>query len=265
MFLGVDIGSSSSKAVVLDGEHKIVSTAVINIGTGTHGPEKSVAAALSQAKLEASEIDFTVVTGYGRITYEYADKQITEISCHGKGAFFLAPQAKTIIDIGGQDAKIIRLDGTGKIDNFVMNEKCAAGTGRFLEVMARILDCKIGELSDLARNSTKELTISSTCTVFAESEVISQLSAGAAKEDVAQGAHRSVAKRIAGLAGRVGIRSDVVMTGGVALNDSMVATLSQEIGQPIFVVPLPQLVGAVGAALYAAEFYKKQLVNTFLK
>ncbi|MDR3573862.1 MAG: acyl-CoA dehydratase activase [Anaerolineaceae bacterium] len=257
MFLGIDIGSSSSKAVIMDAENRIISTAVINTGTGTHGPEKAVASALSQADLEISQIAFTVVTGYGRITYEKADKQITEISCHGKGAAFLAPQAKTIIDIGGQDAKVIRIDTNGKIENFVMNEKCAAGTGRFLEVMARILEIEIGELSALASRSAKEITISSTCTVFAESEVISQLAADAAKADVAQGVHRSVAKRVSGLALRIGIRPAVVMTGGVALNDSMVATLSQEIGQPVCVVPLPQMVGAVGAALYAAEAYKK--------
>jgi len=264
MFLGVDIGSSSSKAVVLDEKQQIIATAVINTGTGTHGPEKAVMAALLQAKLGATEIKFTVATGYGRITYEKADKQVTEISCHGKGATFLAPQARTVIDIGGQDAKIIRIDDTGKIENFVMNDKCAAGTGRFLEVMARILDCKIGELSAFARNSTQEISISSICTVFAESEVISQLAAGAAKEDVAQGVHQSVAKRVAGLANRIGIRPDIVMTGGVALNDSMVATLSQELKQNIAVVPFPQLVGAVGAALYAAEFYRKQLVKTLL-
>jgi len=256
MFLGVDIGSSSSKAVILDEQKNILSSAVINTGTGTLGPEKAVVAALEQARLTTADIKYTVVTGYGRITYDKADKQITEISCHGRGAFFLAPQAKTIIDIGGQDAKIIRLENTGKIEKFVMNEKCAAGTGRFLEVMARILDCGIGELSDLALRATKEITISSTCTVFAESEVISQLAAGAAKEDVAQGAHRSVANRIAGLAARIGVRQEVVMTGGVALNTSMVACLAQEIGQNISVLPMAQVIGALGAAIYAAEAKK---------
>lgn len=256
MFLGVDIGSSSSKAVILDEQKKVLSTAVINTGTGTQGPEKAVVTALEQARLTTADIQYTVVTGYGRITYDKADKQITEISCHGRGAFFLAPQAKTIIDIGGQDAKIIRLDNTGKIEKFVMNEKCAAGTGRFLEVMARILDCGIGELSNLALRATKEITISSTCTVFAESEVISQLAAGAAKEDVAQGAHRSVANRIAGLAARIGVRQEVVMTGGVALNTSMVACLAQEIGQNISVLPMAQVIGALGAAIYAAEAKK---------
>lgn len=253
MFLGVDIGSSSSKAVILNEQKEVRASAVINTGTGTRGPEKAVATALEEAELIISDIKYTVVTGYGRITYDKADRQITEISCHGRGAFFLAPQAKTIIDIGGQDAKIIRLDNNGRIENFVMNEKCAAGTGRFLEVMARILDCGIGELSDLSMRATKALAISSTCTVFAESEVISQLAAGAAKEDVAQGAHRSVANRIAGLAARIGVRQKVVMTGGVALNASMVACLAQEIGHEISVLPMSQVVGALGAALYAVE------------
>jgi predicted CoA-substrate-specific enzyme activase len=165
------------------------------------------------------------------------------------------PDARTIIDIGGQDAKVIRLGDKGKVENFVMNEKCAAGTGRFLEVMARIFDCKIGELSALAEGATNEVKISNICTVFAESEVISQLSAGAALPDVANGAHQAVAQRVAGLANRLGIIPKVVMTGGVALNKSMVSALAKGINAEISVTPNPQTVGAVGAALYALETF----------
>lgn len=255
MFLGLDIGSSSSKAVILRADGLIAAKAVVNTGTGTLGPDKVVEKALLDAGLAASEIAYSVVTGYGRINYSLANKQITEISCHAKGVAYLNPSAKTVIDIGGQDAKVIRLVNNGKIDNFVMNDKCAAGTGRFLEVMARILDCSIDELSGLAERSTEAITISNTCTVFAESEVISRLAAGAKREDVARGAHVAVAKRVAGLANRIGVKSEVVMSGGVALNLSVVAALEKEIGDKVFIVENPQVVGALGAALFAKELY----------
>jgi predicted CoA-substrate-specific enzyme activase len=257
MFLGIDIGSSSSKAVILDQELKQLANTVVNTGTGTQGPEKAVASALLQAGLEREQILRTVVTGYGRMTYENADKQITEITCHGKGVAFLVPAARTVIDIGGQDAKVIRLNETGGIENFVMNDKCAAGTGRFLEVMARILDCGIEELAALAEKATEEVNISSTCTVFAESEIISQLATGAKKENVARGAHKSVAKRVAGLASRIGVKPEITMTGGVALNKGVVEALEKELGAPITVIENPQSAGALGAALYAAELETK--------
>ena len=230
---------------------------MFNTGAGTQGPEKAVGAALREAGISGDEIKFSVVTGYGRMTYDKADKQITEITCHARGAAHMIPSARTVIDIGGQDAKVIRLDKDGKVENFVMNEKCAAGTGRFLEVMARILDCSIGNLSSLSENASEEIIISNTCTVFAESEVISQLSSGAKRENVAQGAHKSVAKRVAGLGSRIGLAPDVVMTGGVALNKGVVAALEKEIGQKITVVENPQIIGAIGAALYALETASK--------
>lgn len=255
MFLGIDVGSSSSKAVVINDERKIVAKAVVNLGTGTRGPEKAVEAVLKEAGIDREKILFSVVTGYGRITYKNADKQVTEISCHGKGVAYLEPNARTIIDIGGQDAKVIKMDENGRVENFVMNEKCAAGTGRFLDVMARILDCGIENISDLAERATEEITINNICTVFAESEVISQLAAGAIAENVANGAHIAVAKRVAGLAMRIGIKPEVVMTGGVALNKSLVAALEREIDAKIKVATNPQIVGAVGAALYAFETF----------
>ena len=238
----------------MNARREILGQAVINTGTGTQGPEKAVAAALAEAGLTREAIKTSVVTGYGRITYQQADKQITEISCHAKGIAFLMPGARTVIDIGGQDAKVIKLDDNGRVENFVMNEKCAAGTGRFLEVMARILDCGIENLAALSEQATEEIIISNTCTVFAESEVISQLAAGARRENVAKGAHKAVAKRVAGLGSRMGIRPQVVMTGGVALNRGVVKALEQEIGETITVAHDPQMIGAVGAALYATEY-----------
>ncbi|MGA3086366.1 MAG: acyl-CoA dehydratase activase [Thermodesulfobacteriota bacterium] len=257
VFLGIDIGSSSSKAVILNEQKKILGKAVINTGAGTQGPEKAVSAVLQEAGISREQVKASVVTGYGRIAYDKADKQITEISCHAKGAIHLMPNARTVIDIGGQDAKVIRLDENGRVENFVMNDKCAAGTGRFLEVMARILDCGIEGLSSLSKNATEEIIISNTCTVFAESEVISQLAAGAKRENVARGVHKAVAKRVAGLGSRMGLVPDIIMTGGVALNKGVVSALEQEIGKKITIVSDPQLVGAMGAALYALDMASK--------
>ena len=253
MFLGVDIGSSSSKAVLLDPEGRVLARSVVNMGTGTKGVDMSVGEALERAGIGMDQVAYSIVTGYGRMTYTGADAQITEITCHARGVAFMEPQARTVIDIGGQDAKAIRLGPDGRVDNFVMNEKCAAGTGRFLEVMARVLGCGIGSLSDLARASTRKVAISSICTVFAESEVISQLASGARIEDVAQGAHAAIAKRVSGMATRVGVQPGVVMTGGVALNESIVNALSGDLGFPITVPESPQTMGALGAALFAKE------------
>ena len=184
-YLGVDIGSSSSKAVVLDKQSNIRGSHIVNLGTGSKGPGLAIEGALSAAGISRSDITKTVVTGYGRMIFEGADRQITEISCHARGAKFMVPGAHTVIDIGGQDAKVIRVKSDGRVENFVMNDKCAAGTGRFLEVMARVLDVDIAGLSELAKQGADGVNISSTCTVFAESEMISQLAAGKSIEDVA--------------------------------------------------------------------------------
>lgn len=256
MYLGVDVGSSSSKAVILNAKGEVVGESVINVGTGSKAPEQVIKEALDQAGLEAKNICKTVVTGYGRMTFKGADKQITEISCHAKGVNKIFPEARTIIDIGGQDAKVIRLSRDGKVDSFAMNEKCAAGTGRFLEVMARVLDCELEELSELAEKSTENVVISSMCTVFAESEVISQLAEGRKPENVALGAHRAIAERVEGLCKRVGILPEVVMTGGVALNPSVVQALEDLIGVKIKKPENPQSVGALGAAEYAMNLDK---------
>lgn len=258
MFLGIDIGSSSSKAALMDNSGKLLGTKVVNIGTGTNGIEIALSELLKEQDCNEDEILYTVATGYGRMTYTKADAQITEISCHARGVVSLYPQARSIIDIGGQDAKAIRLNSAGKVDNFAMNEKCAAGTGRFFEVMARVLNCRIDELAQLAAQAESSVPISSVCTVFAESEVISQLAGGAKPEEVAKGAHQSVAKRVAGLCSRMGMASQVVMTGGVALNSSMVKAMSDEIGLDIIVPENPQVMGAIGAADYAREKYLAQ-------
>lgn len=251
--LGIDIGSASSKVVILHDGKEIVSSAVVSVGTGTSGPDRALEAALLESKLDLQRIDRIIATGYGRNNYEKAHKQVSEITCHAKGVLHLIPTAKTIIDIGGQDAKVIRVSGKGLVSNFVMNEKCAAGTGRFLEVMSRVLEVDINDMGKIGQASQSIVPISSTCTVFAESEVISQLASGQDRAGVVAGIHQSVAKRIAGLAARLGILPDVVMTGGVAKNPGVVEALKKELKTNVIVSPISQLTGALGAAIIAYE------------
>ncbi len=257
MFLGIDIGSSSTKVAIVNDKKELVAVSIVNLGTGTKAHEKVVKDALEKANAIKEDIKYTIATGYGRLGYQDADKQITEITCHAKGVAFLDKDAKTIIDIGGQDAKVIKLTDGGQVENFVMNEKCAAGTGRFIEVMARVLGCSLDDLSPLADKSTKSLSINNVCTVFAESEVISRLSAGEELADVARGANVAIAKRVAGMCNRVGYGGKVVMTGGVALSSNLVQAMSVELNTPVTVVENCQCVGAVGSALYAYEIYNK--------
>ncbi|MGN1413350.1 MAG: acyl-CoA dehydratase activase [Anaerovoracaceae bacterium] len=257
MFLGIDIGSSSTKVAILNEKKELAGVAIMNLGTGTNAYEEVIAEALQQAGTSLKNIRYTVATGYGRVNYKDADKQITEITCHAKGVTYLIGGARTIVDIGGQDAKVIKLDEQGKVENFVMNEKCAAGTGRFLEVMARVLGCGLDDLSDLADQATKEISINNTCTVFAESEVISRLASGEAAANVARGAHVAIAKRVMGMCNRLGYEPNVVMTGGVALNRNMVDSLSREMKHDIAVVPHCQAAGAIGAAVFAYEIMNK--------
>ncbi|AUN18105.1 2-hydroxyglutaryl-CoA dehydratase [Clostridium botulinum] len=251
--MGLDIGSTTSKGVIIKDGKEIVSSVLVPVGTGTSGPLKLIKELKEKSNLTEKDIEKTVVTGYGRIQYKDADKQISELSCHAKGVAFLIPGARTIIDIGGQDAKAMKLNDKGKLINFIMNDKCAAGTGRFLDVMAGVLETDVSKLGEISEKSTKEVSISSTCTVFAESEVISHLSANAKKEDIVAGIHTSVVRRVSTLAMRVGIEDQVVMVGGVARNKGIVKAMEKELGHDIKVPELAQLTGALGAAIYAFE------------
>ena len=255
--LGIDIGSTASKCVMLADGKEIVAKSLISVGAGTSGPQRAISEVLEQAGKTKDEMAFVLATGYGRNSLEeIADAQMSELSCHAKGATFLFPQVHTVVDIGGQDVKILQVEN-GVMTNFVMNDKCAAGTGRFLDVMARVLEVKVQDLGMLGAQSTKQVEISSTCTVFAESEVISQLSMGTDKRDIINGIHRSVASRVAGLAHRVGIRDQVVMTGGVAQNSGVVKALEESLGHEVHISPLTQYNGALGAALFAYQKYQK--------
>ncbi len=256
--MGIDVGSASSKVVILKDGKDIVAAEVVQVGTGSSGPKKAMEMAFEASGLKQEDISFTVATGYGRFSLDNADKQVSEISCHAKGIYFLVPTARTIIDIGGQDAKAIRLDNKGGIKQFFMNDKCAAGTGRFIEVMARVLETTLDEMAGLDELATETAPISSTCTVFAESEVISQLSKGTSRNNIAKGVHMSVASRACGLAYRGGLEKDVVFTGGVARNAGVVRAVSSVLKTDVIVAPNPQTTGALGAALFAYEAAQKK-------
>lgn len=251
--LGIDIGSTASKCVALKDGKEIVGRSLIPVGAGTSGPGRAIAQVLENCGLKREDMGFVLATGYGRNSLDIVDKQMSELSCHARGANFLFPKVHTVIDIGGQDAKVLQIGDGGTLINFVMNDKCAAGTGRFLDVMSRVLEVEVGDLADLGAQSKNHVEISSTCTVFAESEVISQLAQNTDKCDIIDGIHRSVAGRVAGLARRVGIRQDVVMTGGVARNYGVLQALEKELNTEIHTSPLAQFNGALGAALFAFD------------
>lgn len=261
--LGIDVGSTASKCIILKDGKEIVAKSLIDVGAGTSGPQRAIEAVLEEAGMKSEDMAYTLATGYGRTSLMdgIADKQMSELSCHAKGAAFLFPNVHTVIDIGGQDVKVLHIDN-GAMTNFQMNDKCAAGTGRFLDVMARVLEVKVEDLGRLGAMSRKKVGISSTCTVFAESEVISQLAMGTDKCDIIDGIHRSVAHRVTGLAHRIGVVPDVVMTGGVAQNEGVVKALQNELGCPIKTSPLTQYNGALGAALLAWQAASRRQSNS---
>lgn len=246
-WVGVDIGSLTVKVAVLDEDARLTFAKVVP--TGRSGLE----AAKSLLTEVAASRRFVVVTGYGRVGMDDADLQVSEITCHARGAAHLFPDVGTIIDVGGQDSKVIRVGPGGRVLQFAMNDRCAAGTGRFLEVMARALEVSVEDLDDLAARADQAVPISSTCTVFAESEVVGHLSSGRRVEDIVAGLLDAIATRVAGLARQVGVQPGVVMTGGVALNKGVVRRLETLLATPICVPPNCQVVGALGAALVGLD------------
>ncbi|NTW72617.1 MAG: 2-hydroxyglutaryl-CoA dehydratase [Eubacteriaceae bacterium] len=252
-FLGIDIGSTTSKCILLNSQREIIGSSLVSAGTGTTGPQKAYEDILEKANLTAGDISFTVATGYGRIMFTEANDEMSELSCHAKGVHHIFPDVHTIIDIGGQDAKVISINDAGKVINFVMNDKCAAGTGRFLDVMATILQININDLEIHAREAVRPAKISSTCTVFAESEVISQLSSGENVNNIVAGICESVAGRVASLAKRVGIKEEICMSGGVAKNGGVRDAMSKSLGAKLQYSPKAQYMGALGAALFAYD------------
>jgi predicted CoA-substrate-specific enzyme activase len=252
-FMGIDSGSTSTNAVILDQDKNIISYSILPTGAkALDSAWEAYRIALEKANLRREDISCVVSTGYGRISIPFSDKSVTEITCHGKGAFYLDSGVRTIIDIGGQDSKVIRLDDCGNVVDFVMNDKCSAGTGRFLDVMARVLQVSIEDMAEVVRDFKEDITITSMCTVFAESEVISLIAQNKDKRDIIRGLNRSVASKVASLLGRVGKRAKYIMTGGVAKNNGVVYEIENKIQEKIIIPFEPQIVGALGAALIAA-------------
>jgi predicted CoA-substrate-specific enzyme activase len=252
--MGIDSGSSSTCAVIMDRERHVLASALIRTGAGSvQSAEKVRQQALEKAGLKAADIARTVSTGYGRVSIPFADAEVTEITCHARGARYYNPEVRTILDIGGQDSKAIRLNEKGDVVDFAMNDKCAAGTGRFLENMAKVLEVPLAQLGDLSMRSTHAIEITSQCTVFAESEVVSLVAQNEKKEDIIAALHRSVASRACALLKRVNLEAPCMMSGGVALNKGMVKAVEEKTGMRFSVAPDPEIVGAVGACLAALD------------
>lgn len=256
-FAGIDSGSTSTDVVILNRDREIVTDIILPTGAGAAiGAERALEEALKHAGLERNDIDALVTTGYGRTAIEQGDKSITEITCHARGAHYLDPEVRTVIDIGGQDSKVIRLNEDGSVANFVMNDKCAAGTGRFLEMMARTMEMSLDEMSVTGLEYGEDITISSMCTVFAESEVVSLIAQNKATDDIVHGLNKAVAAKTASLAKRVGGAEKYMMTGGVSKNKGLVKTLEERLGTELVISDKAQLCGALGAALFAADMVK---------
>jgi len=251
---GVDVGSTQTKAVLIDENGKMCGKALIDTGAHVvHAAEESFAQALQAAGVEEEEVEYVVGTGYGRYRVTFGNTQVTEISCHGRGAVHMFPNTRTVVDMGGQDTKAIRVTPVGEILDFCMNDKCAAGTGRFLGAAASALELELSDLGPLALKSKRPVRISTTCTVFAESEVLSWLGKGKKIEDILWGVHQSIAMRTVGLMRRVGIEDEVTFTGGVTRNPGMVRAIEEKLGTRLNVSDESHFMGALGAALFALD------------
>ncbi len=253
IFAGIDIGSITAKAALIK-DNKLLGTRVIPTGYNpVIAGQKVFSDLLAHSKINRRDVKAIVATGYGRNSVDFANKAMTEIICHGVGAHFLNPDIRGIIDVGGQDSKAIALDSEGQVENFAMNDKCAAGTGRFLEVMAKALEVKLDDLGSIGLSSRAPSKISSICTVFAESEVISMIAGQQKREDIIAGIHESTAARVGGLAAKVKLQAPVIMTGGVAKNQGVVKALEKRLTLEILVGDFPQENGAIGAAVLASR------------
>lgn len=251
---GVDVGSTQTKAVIIDQNKTIVGRALLDMETSMVTiAQDTFKAALANADITEDQVLYVVGTGYGRYNVTFGQEQVTEISCHARGAIALFPGTRTVIDIGGQDTKAIRVKADGQVGDFTMNDKCAAGTGRFLGAASYALEMSLSDLGPLALKSQNPVRITTTCTVFAESEIISHLAKGMLPEDVLMGVHQAITSRCVSLARRVGIESEVTFTGGVSRNVAIVKLLEEAAGMKINVSPDAHFCGALGAALFSHE------------
>ena len=256
---GVDIGSMSADVVILKNDD-ILSYSIIPTGADSPATaRKAMDAALSGQGLTLDDVEFIVSTGYGRVVVPFAQKNITEISCHAKGAHWFNPNVRTILDMGGQDCKAIRCDQNGKVTNFVMNDKCAAGAGRSMEVVAKLLDLSLEDIGNLSLDvKNGPASISSMCTVFAKSEILSLLRGGVHKNDILAGSCKALVNRVRNLLTRVGVAEEFQITGGIAKNVGVVCRLEEMLGLEAHICFEPQIVGAVGAAVFARDALAKQ-------
>jgi predicted CoA-substrate-specific enzyme activase len=251
--IGIDVGSITTKAAAIR-SNEVVHDLLIGTGyNAARAGETVYGQLLADMKLERHDVHAVVATGYGRNSVRFADRAVTEITCHAAGAVFLNPRVRTIIDIGGQDSKVIVLDESGRVRDFAMNDKCAAGTGRFLDVMARALDVDLETFGRFSARADNPAAISSLCKVFAESEVISLIAKGERRENIIAGIHDAISARVIAMGARLHMTPPVMMTGGVARNVGVVRALEKKAGLSIEVSPKAQVTGAIGAALIAAR------------
>lgn len=251
--VGIDVGSTATKVVFIDHKEEIHCHIRPTGWSPREAAQEGIHSLLDETGYSESQIKATVATGYGRIALQFADKTVTEITCHGRGAAFLVPGADLVIDIGGQDSKVLKINPQGKVLDFLMNDKCAAGTGRFLQVMAAALGVDVSELAQLSAGQ-EPVNISSMCTVFSETEVIGLLAQGVAKGAIVAGLHQSIARRTAAMVGRLGEpETKAVFTGGVALNQGVQKSMEQMLGVPVVTHEYSQAAGAIGAALIAQK------------
>jgi predicted CoA-substrate-specific enzyme activase len=251
---GVDAGSLSAEAALIDEKGNVIAQSVVLMGgCSPKASEEALKVALKEVTLSLDDLSYIVATGCGREISPHANARVTEITCIARGAFSLYPSCRTVIDIGGQDTKVIRINERGIVAEFDMNDKCAAGTGRFLEVMANAMGVSLEEMGQLSLEFKEDLQISSVCTVFAESEVLSLQSQGKEVNDILRGIHKAIADRTVGLLERIGVEKDVVMTGGVAKNIGVVRAIEEKLGLQLIIPEEPQTVGAIGAANIALQ------------
>lgn len=252
LYLGVDVGSVSTDAVLIDEDCKVLGYSIVKSGFDhKNAISKAMDVICNNAEIDKSQIKRIVGTGYGRRNVPGICKVVTEISCHAMGIHKIYPQVRTLIDVGGQDSKVISITKEGFVENFIMNDRCAAGTGRFLEVMAHAMDIDVQELGALSLKAKKTQSISSICTVFAESEVISKIAEGCPKEEIIAGIHQAIGERLMGMVSSLGIIKPVALSGGVAKNTGILKIFKKFLSSEVFIPKEPQIIGALGAAIYA--------------
>jgi predicted CoA-substrate-specific enzyme activase len=258
---GCDIGSRTAKAVIMENNKILADAVILSDAVPSKSANEVMSIALKSAGLNLKDLDYVVGTGYGKEQISFVDAVESEISCHAKGAFHIMPNARMVIDIGGQDSKATRMDDDGKVVRYTYNDKCATGTGRFLEVMADALEVPLEKMGEVSATSKEELRISNQCVIFAETEVVSLVNDGKKACDIINALHHALSKRVSAMARSIGVEQDIVMTGGVAKNSGVFNAISDALGLPLKAIEGvdPQIMGALGAALFASEKVREKV------